>query len=134
VNDVTMRARTWTGGAVIAMLAAIAVAAVVTGAGAREEVREIHLVARGMTFYLDSDQSVANPTIVVNRNERVRLVLRNETPGIDHDLAIASLAALPLLAAGQTGVLDLLAPASPGRYEYHCRPHAAMMKGVVEVR
>lgn len=119
---------------VIAALATLAVAVVVARAGAREEVREIHLVARGMTFYLEGDASTPNPIIVINRNEQVRFVVRNETPGIDHDLAIVSLAAIPPLGAGQTGVLDLTAPAGPGRYEYLCRPHAAMMKGVVEVR
>jgi plastocyanin len=130
-----MRSKKWTGGVFIAALAAMAVAVVVTGAGAREDVREIHLVARGMSFYLEADPSTANPAIVVNRGERVRVVLRNETPGIAHDLAIATMAAATApLAAGETGVLDLQAPDAPGRHEYHCRPHAAMMKGAFEVR
>ncbi len=130
-----MRAKTWTGGVVIAVLAAIAVAVVVTSAGARQEVREIHLVARGMSFYLEADPSTANPSIVVNQGERVRVVLRNETPGMAHDLAVASMAAvIAPLAAGETGVLDLQAPDRPGRHEYHCRPHSVMMKGVLEVR
>ena len=113
---------------------ALAVAAVVGIAGAREEVREIHLAARGMAFYLDSDPATPNPTIAVQRGERVRFVLRNETPGIDHDLAIASFGVgLTPIAVGQVAAFDLEVPDRPGRHEYACRPHAVMMKGTIEV-
>jgi plastocyanin len=119
----------------IAAAVALVVAAVVGIAGAREEVREIHLAARGMAFYLDSDPATPNPTIAVRRGERVRFVLRNETPGIDHDLAIASFGAgLTPIAVGQVAAFDLEVPELPGRHEYACRPHAVMMKGVVEIR
>lgn len=118
----------------IAAAVALVAAAVVTSAGAREEVREIHLVARGMTFYLDADPETANPTITLHQGERVRFVLRNETPGINHDLAITELAAaMSPVPAGATGVVDLEVPDRPGRHEYVCRPHSVMMKGVVEV-
>ena len=57
-----MRARTWTGAMMIAAAVALVVAAaVVTRAGAREEVREIHLVARGMAFYLEADPATRQP-------------------------------------------------------------------------
>lgn len=118
----------------IAALVALAAVAVVTRAGAREDVREIHLTARGMAFYLEADQATPNPTIALRAGERVRFVLRNETPGINHDLAIATLgAALSPLAAGATGAFDLQVPETSGRYEYLCRPHSAMMKGTVVV-
>ena len=114
----------------MAAAVALVAAAVVTSAGAREEAREIHLVARGMAFYLDADPTAANPTIRVRRGERVRFVLRNETPGIDHDLAIASMGVgLTPVAVGQSAAFDLQAPDQPGRHEYACRPHAVMMKG-----
>jgi plastocyanin len=132
---VTMRAKKWTGGMVIAAMAAFAIAAVVARAGAREDVREIRLVARGMAFYLDADPATANPTVTLASGERVRFVLRNETPGINHDLIVAPLAvAISPLPAGETGIVDVEVPDRPGRYEYHCRPHAVMMKGVVEIR
>ena len=118
----------------IAAAVALLAAAVATRAGAREEVREIHLVARGMAFYLDADPGTANPTITVQESERVRFVLRNETPGINHDLAITDLAAaMSPVAAGATGVFDLEVPDRSGRHEYVCRPHSVMMKGVIEV-
>lgn len=133
-----MRAKTWTGAVAIAAMAVAAVGAtLVTRAGAREPVREIHLVARGMTYFLDADPVTPNPTLTLAPGERVRLVLRNETPGIDHDLAIPSLGlALDPLAAGTSGRLELRAPDAPGVHEYQCRPHAVMMKGrlVVERR
>ena len=69
-----MRARTWTGAMMIAAAVALVAAAVVTSAGAREDVREIHLVARGMAFYLDADPATANPTLAVKPGERVRFV------------------------------------------------------------
>jgi plastocyanin len=120
---------------VIAAAAALVVAAVVTSAGAREEVREIRLVARGMSFYLDTDPATANPTLTLRAGERVRMVLRNETPGIDHDLAIAAFGVgLSPLSAGTASSFDLDVPDRPGRHEYVCRPHAIMMKGVVEVQ
>ena len=130
-----MRAKTWTGGMIVAAVVALVAAAVVSSAGAREQVREIHLVARGMAFYLDADPTTANPAIAVQRGERVRFVLRNETPGIDHDLAIASFGVgLTPIAAGQVASFDLEVPDRPGRHEYACRPHAVMMKGVVEIQ
>jgi plastocyanin len=120
---------------VIAALVALAAAAVVTRAGAREDVREIELVARGMSFYLASDPATANPTITVAPGERVRFVLRNETPGIDHDLAVDSLGvALSPIPAGQVASIDVAMPERPGAYEYHCRPHAVMMKGTLLVQ
>jgi len=129
-----MRAKTWTGAMMIAAAVAVVAAAVVTSAGAREEVREIHLVARGMAFYLDAEPGTANPTITLHQGERVRFVLRNETLGMNHDLAITDLAAgMSPVAAGTTGGFDLEVPDRPGRHEYVCRPHSVMMKGVVEV-
>lgn len=118
----------------IAALVAVAAAAVVTRAGAREDAREIHLVARGMAYYLAGDPATPNPTITIAAGERVRFVLRNEATGFLHDLAIGGLGiALEPLAAGQVGDASVEAPGRPGRYEYHCRPHAAMMKGTLVI-
>ena len=119
---------------VVAAALALAAAAVVTSAGAREHVREVHLVARGMSFYLEADAATANPTITVRAGERVRVVLRNETPGIEHDLAVASLGVgVTPVGVGPVTALEFEAPDRPGRQEYVCRPHAVMMKGVIDV-
>jgi plastocyanin len=114
----------------MAAVVALAAAAVVTRAGAREEVREIRLVARGMAFFVEGDTATANPTLRVKAGERVRVVVRNETPGMAHDLAVASLGvAMAPLAAGAVGAFDLQAPDSSGTHEYVCRPHSVMMRG-----
>ena len=129
-----MRAKTWTGSLVVAALVAVAAAALVTRAGAREEAREIHLVARGMAFFLADDSATPNPTIRVRAGERVRLVVRNETAGIEHDLAVNSLGvAMNPLPMGGVGALDFQAPAAPGTHEYACRPHAVMLRGRILV-
>lgn len=118
----------------MAALVAVAAAAVVTRAGAREEVREIHLVARGMAYFLPGDRTSPNPTIRVRTGERVRLVVSNETSGMEHDLAVASLgAATNPIATGSVGVLDLQAPDAAGVHEYVCRPHSVMMRGRILV-
>ena len=129
-----MRAKSWTGALVVAALVAVGAAAVVTRAGAREESREIHLVARGMAFFLAGDSASPNPTIHVRAGERVRLIVRNETAGIEHDFAVDSLgAATNPLPTGAVGSFDLEVPDAPGTHEYVCRPHSVMMRGRIVV-
>ena len=96
--------------------------------------REIVLVARGMAFYVDGDFSTPNPTIHVPAGESVRIVLRNDDPGIRHDFAVPALGeALDPIAASQTASLIVDLPDAPGTYEYVCRPHMLMMKGAIVV-
>src|SRR5687767_300183 len=49
--------------------------------------REIHIVARDMTFYVDG-RPEANPALRVRRGEHVRVVFRNEDAGMKHDFVI----------------------------------------------
>lgn len=97
-------------------------------------VREVTLVARGMTFALPEQPGAPNPTVRLRAGERVRLVLKNEASGLVHDLAIPewhlTLAAVP---AGETSSLTFTVPEKAGPVAYRCQPHAAMMSGVVEV-
>ena len=51
-------------------------------------VREIHLVARDMTYYLDG-QNDPNPTLHISRGEHVRIRLSNRDPGMSHDFGSA---------------------------------------------
>ncbi len=102
-------------------------------AGSRPRVREIRLVARDMSFYLDG-QPPENPLISVRRGEQVRVTLRNEDAGLTHNFAVKALgvAMAPLKGAGTRSVA-FRAPERLGRYEYFCTPHAQMMRGVLEV-
>ncbi len=128
-----MRVRHWAAVGLLLVIVTAVTGALASRATARTDVREIALVARGMAFYADG--SDPNPTITLRPGERVRFVVRNDTPGMLHDIAIDALgAAMNPVAAGETGTLELQVPASAGRYEYYCRPHAVMMRGVVEIK
>jgi plastocyanin len=95
--------------------------------------REIVIVARDRTFYLDGD-TTPNPTIRLKTNERVRLVLRNEDVGMAHNVAIepfgVKLQSLRGLAITAT---EFRAPARSGHLEYYCTPHPRTMRGAIEI-
>ena len=96
--------------------------------------REVLLVARGMTFVLADSPASANPVIPLQAGERIRLVLKNEAPGLLHDIGIPEWnVQVDQIRAGQTAEVTFTVPNRPGRYEYRCRPHAEMMSGFVEV-
>jgi plastocyanin len=96
--------------------------------------REIVMVARNMAFYIDGDPT-PNPALRLRAGEKVRLVLRNADPGVTHNFAVAEwgLATRDLHGEG-TGQLEFLVPDVPGPREYQCTPHAAMMRGTIDVR
>jgi plastocyanin len=127
-----VRSRIWLKTAtIIVAIAAMALAAI--GSFAKSRVREISLVTRDMAFYVEGE-SVRNPALRVQRGERLRITVTNASPGMVHDLAIDAVSATtPLLSAGQAGAVEFTAPEAPGTYEYRCRPHALMMRGVLTV-
>jgi plastocyanin len=95
--------------------------------------RDVVIVARGMAFVLEGT-SEPNPVFTLRAGERVRLVLVNDAPGLLHDLVIPGLQVeIDQLRMGERGEAVLTVPDTPGRFEYHCRPHAAMMSGFVDV-
>lgn len=95
--------------------------------------REIVLIARDMAFYLEGSNT-PNPTIAVSRSEEVRVIVRNQDPGITHAFAIGSLrASIGRIDPGATQGVQFRAPRKAGRYEYVCPPHALMMKGTLLV-
>ena len=113
------------------LLAAVICAAACRHAG---PTRDVTLVARGMTFILEDSPEQPNPVIALRAGERVRLVLKNEAPGLLHDVAIPDLhVAVDQIRAGETRDVTFTVPDVPGRHEYRCRPHSEMMKGFVEV-
>lgn len=120
-----------------AKVLAVGVAVVVVGTllPARQlPSRDITLVARGMAFYLESDPDTPNPTITVRAGERVRVILRNRDRGITHDFAVPAVsAALDQIGWNEDADVVFTAPATPGRYEYVCRPHLLMMRGTLIV-
>lgn len=120
---------------------AMATAAVVLGWRANDAAersappREIVLVARGMAFYLAEDPRTPNPTLRLRAGERVRVVLRNEERGISHSFAVPGWRVETRLLEGTgSDTIDLAVPGAPGRQDYRCTPHAAMMRGTIEIR
>jgi plastocyanin len=96
--------------------------------------RDVVLVARGMSFTLAADADNPNPVIQLRAGERVRIVLRNEAPGLLHDVVIPEWGvAIEAMRAGEQRDVTFSVPDVTGRFEYRCRPHSEMMKGFVEV-
>lgn len=120
--------------AALGLLGAVAAMALIPlMASARAGSREIVLVARQMAFYAEGGGE-PNPTLVVRPGEEVRIVLKNEEPGVLHDLKVGGVnVSVDPIRAGATASLTFRAPVQPGRYEYVCRPHAQMMKGLLVV-
>lgn len=96
--------------------------------------REIRLVAKDMTFYLEG-QTTPNPTLRVRAGEQIRLVLRNETPGMSHDLVIKPWQVqTPMLAKnGEEAAVSFRVPDRTGTETYNCTPHAEMMRGSITI-
>ena len=118
-------------GPAVAVALCLAGGAGCTPAGAP---RDVTLVARGMTFVLADHSETVNPVIELRANERVRLVLRNDAPGLIHDIQIPAWdVAVDPIRAGQTAEVVFTVPRTPGRFPYVCRPHAELMSGFIEV-
>ena len=123
---------------VSAKLVVTAVAVLALGAFAvaltRPAPREITLTVRGMAFYLDGNE-LPNPTITLNAGERVRVVLRNEERGVNHDFAVPAMrAALEPIGWNESSDVTFMVPETPGVYDYWCRPHMLMMRGKIIVK
>lgn len=95
--------------------------------------REITLIAKDMTFYLEDDPT-PNPVIEVRAGETVRLILKNRERGLVHDFAVPALrVATETLHFNEDAHITFDAPSTPGTYEYVCQPHLLMMKGTLRV-
>jgi plastocyanin len=126
--------RTLVGGILIGVAALAATLLPMLASNGREGVRELRIVARDMSFYVEG-QAEANPTIMFKAGERVKLVLRNEDPGMKHDFAVTawSVGTKLLEERGEEDAITFQVPASPGTATYHCTPHAKMMSGTLRI-
>ncbi|MPY90106.1 MAG: hypothetical protein GEU99_19555 [Luteitalea sp.] len=114
----------------LATMALVALAANVRGGSARD----LTLVARGIAFYADG-RPEANPTLRVKAGEQVRFLFRNQDRGMAHDFAVSAwrlTQAFPR-EPGETSSVVVRVPDRPGSYPYVCTPHAAVMRGTIEV-
>ena len=96
--------------------------------------REIRIVVRDMTFYVDGHDE-PNPTLRVRAGEQIRLVLRNDDPGMSHDFAVKSWQVMtPLVTArGAETAVVFRVPQRRGSYTFSCTPHARIMRGTIQV-
>lgn len=99
-----------------------------------DDIREIRLVVRDMTYYLDG-QAEPNPTLTVTAGEQVRLVLKNDDPGMRHDFVVTAwqVGTRMLEDGGEHDTVTFRVPAEPGDQSYHCTPHAKKMRGTIRV-
>lgn len=120
--------------ATVAMVTAGGAACSQSSASARppQGPREIRIVARNMTFYLQGDKT-PNPTLRVRAGEEVRLILTNEEPGIDHDFAIRPWkVGTKLLKGNGEDAITFRVPGTAGaEIAYICTPHFGMMRGTI---
>jgi plastocyanin len=118
----------------VAAVAASMVIAALLPVMTRSAEREVTLVARGMTFYLESDPRTPNPTLTFTAGETVRIVLKNQDRGMTHDFAAPALdAGLGSLNWNEEVSTTVDVPSEPGTYEYFCNPHRLMMRGTITV-
>lgn len=121
-------------GRTVAALALLMVLVALLPALSSTPSREITLVVRGMAFYLKEDPRTPNPVLDVRAGERVRVVLENQDRGMTHDFAVPVLdAAIDPIRWNKTDTVVFDVPERPGTYEYVCRPHRLMMRGILRV-
>ena len=120
---------------VVALVGATGV--IVPSMAAGEASREITIVARNMAFVIESPDSFGrtNPTITVKAGRKITIVLRNDDPGMQHDLLIEGLdVEIEVISFGETTRLTFTAPREPGVYVYLCSFHPISMRGVFIVQ
>jgi plastocyanin len=104
-----------------------------TGANRGSPMREIHLIARDMTFYV-AGQDAPNPTLHARPGERLRVILSNTDVGMSHDFVIRSWSVHTRLLKGKgQDRIEFTVPNTRGSLLYSCSPHAEMMGGAIVV-
>lgn len=121
-------------GLAAALLVAAAVLLPIIGASsAGDPVREVRLVARDMTYYLDG-QDQPNPTLKLRAGERVKVVLRNEDEGMEHDFTVRAWdIGVGIVNGKSSDAVTFTVPAQRGAHVYSCTPHPSSMRGTIEV-
>ena len=115
------------------IVATVVVAGAIVLSARGPAAREIRLVTRDMTFYIEG-QAEPNPTLRLRAGEKVRLVLRNDDAGMTHDFAVPEWKAVTKrIEGGESASISFRAPDQPTSLGYECRPHTAMMRGMILV-
>tara|TARA_B100000809_G_C14658832_1_gene358820 strand:- start:29 stop:466 length:438 start_codon:yes stop_codon:yes gene_type:complete len=92
-----------------------------------EAVVTVVVVAKDMKF------NQTNPTIYIRPGTKIRLILRNEDPGMRHDLVLEALGLeTPILKEGESAILEFVVE-DEGLFEYICSLHPVLMRGILMV-
>ena len=131
----TVRAknRVLAAGIIIAIVALAATLLPMVASSELEGSRDMHIVIRDMAFYLDGEGE-ANPTLVFRAGERVRLFVRSEDAGMDHDFVVKGwkVRSNTVHGRGETAV-TIKVPRATGNETYYCTPHAGKMRGTIRI-
>ena len=106
-----------------------------TAAAGPPAARDLLIVARDMTYYVDGGDQ-PNPSLQFKAGERIKLTFRNEDAGMEHDFAIPawSVGTKRLDGKGEDVLVFQVPDGAPGgANRYACTPHSGMMNGTVLV-
>jgi plastocyanin len=120
-------------GILIGIVALVASLLPMLASGEAADGRDVHIVIRDMAFYLDGTGE-PNPTLVFRSGERVRVFLRSEDAGMDHDFVVKNwkVRSNTVTGRGETAV-TIKVPRQSGTETYYCTPHAKKMRGTIRV-
>ena len=91
------------------------------------DIRDIVLEIRGMAF------AENNPNIHIDPGETVRFIIHNLDPGMKHNFTVEGTdISTRLLYYGEKESV-LFTPPREGQWVYFCAPHAAKMRGILQV-
>ena len=135
MRDVTIKSRNkaifW--GVVLTAAAVVVSLLPMLASSDLDEVREVRLVARDMTFYMEGSAE-PNPTLTFRAGEKVRLVLKNEDAGIDHNFSVPKWEKKTKLLEGKgEDSIVIKIPKRKGSENYTCTPHSEMMRGTIRI-
>jgi plastocyanin len=98
-----------------------------------DPVREVRIVTRDMTFYVEGSDE-PNPTLTFRAGEQVRILLKNEDDGMDHDFSVPGWQTKTKLLTGRgDATLLIKVPTTKGTESYTCTPHAEIMRGIIRI-
>ena len=113
----------------LAVLIAVVAAVLPRIVNTREQVHEIRLVAKDMTYYADGSED-PNPTLRLVPGEQVRVTIRNDDRGMSHDFGIPEFrVGTGIVEFGAEKSVTFKVPDNPSAATYICTPHSAMMSG-----
>lgn len=98
-----------------------------------DKTRDVHLVIRDMAFYLEGERN-PNPTLTFHPGEKVRVFVRSEDAGMDHDFVVKDWKIRSKIIEGRGETeLTIKVPKKAKSATYHCSPHAGKMRGTIRV-